>query len=69
MAPSMMKLTLVSFEDDATSIIVGASHGCAVNNGGQHQGKFRLLPTFNKVKIGRNAEFNNVFIFHSFQFV
>jgi hypothetical protein len=34
MAPSMMKLTSVSFEDDGTSIIVGASHGCAVNNGG-----------------------------------
>jgi hypothetical protein len=30
----MMKLTSVSFEDDGTSIIVGASHGCAVNNGG-----------------------------------
>jgi hypothetical protein len=34
MAPSMMKLTSVLFEDDATSVIIGASYGCAVNNGG-----------------------------------
>jgi hypothetical protein len=70
MALSMMKLTSVSFEDvrhrrneprlrrQQRRVWLPLR-----SERREHKGKFRLLPRFNKGKIERNAEFNNVFIF------
>ena len=52
-APSMMKLASVSFEEETTSTVVGASHGCARNNGGcEHL----CIPIGNSEKVSHNSK-------------